>query len=69
LEISAPSLAAYIVIVMSNSKTGPYYIFYAANVTKIVVSDEELILSLQINLTKLLRVLLRTTADRFDDIK
>jgi hypothetical protein len=40
-----------------------------ANVTKIVVSDEELILSLQINLTKLLRVLLRTTADRFDDIK
>ena len=57
------SIELHIITLAENSVMDP------ANVTKIVVSDEELILSLQINLTKLLRVLLRTTADRFDDIK
>ena len=65
----APLLTAYILMIMANSTTGPYYIFYATNIVKIDSFHWGLILSLQVIVANLLRTPLGIIADRFDKRK
>lgn len=47
-RILVPLLSAYILVIMANSTTSPYYIFYATNIVKLDSLQWGLILSLQI---------------------
>jgi MFS family permease len=65
----APILTAYILIIIANSMTGPYYIFYVTNIAKMDSLQWGLILSLQVIFANVLRTPLGMIADRFDKRK
>ncbi len=65
----APLVAAYILVAMANSTTGPYYIFYATDIAKLDTFHWGLILTLQVIFANMLRTPLGMIADRFDKRK
>jgi MFS family permease len=68
-KILLPLLIAYILVMMANSTTSPYYIFYATKVVEINSFQWGLIVSLQIIFANLIRTPLGMIADRFDKRK
>jgi MFS family permease len=68
-KILLPLLIAYILVMMANSTTSPYYIFYATKVVEINSFQWGLIVSLQIIFANLVRTPLGMIADRFDKRK
>jgi MFS family permease len=65
----APILTAYILVIISNSMTGPYYIFYVTNIVRMDSLQWGVILSLQVVFANMLRTPLGMIADRFDKRK
>jgi len=68
-KVLAPLLAAYGLVVMANSITGPYFIFYATNVAKMDSFHWGLILSLQVILANIIRTPLGMVVDKIDKKK
>ena len=64
-----PLLAAYVLVIVANSATSPYLIFYGTTVAKLDSFQWGMILSLQLVFANLIRTPLGIVSDRFDKRK
>lgn len=64
-----PLLAAYVLVIVANSTTSPYLIFYGTTVAKLDSFQWGMILSLQLVFANLVRTPLGIVSDRFDKRK
>ncbi len=64
-----PLLAAYVLVIVANSITGPYLIFYGTTIAKLDTFQWGLILSIQFLFANLIRTPLGVVSDRFDKRK
>lgn len=64
-----PLLSAYVIVILANSTTGPYLIFYATSIARLDSFQWGIILSLQILFANLIRTPLGLVSDRFDKKK
>lgn len=64
-----PLLAAYVLVIVANSTTGPYLIFYGTTIAKLDSFQWGLILSLQLLFANLIRTPLGVLSDRFNKRK
>ena len=64
-----PLLAAYVLVIIANSTTSPYLIFYGTTIAKLDSLQWGMILSLQLVFANLIRTPLGIVSDRFDKKK
>ncbi|MDE1763293.1 MAG: MFS transporter [Thaumarchaeota archaeon] len=64
-----PLLSAYVLVIVANSTTGPYLIFYGTAIAKLDSFQWGIILSLQLLLANIIRTPLGIVSDRFDKKK
>lgn len=64
-----PLLSAYVLVIIANSTTSPYLIFYGITVAKLDSFQWGIILSMQILFANLIRTPLGIVSDRFDKKK
>jgi len=64
-----PLLAAFVLVIVANSTTGPYLIFYGTTIAKLDSFEWGVILSLQLVFANLVRTPLGLVSDRFDKKK
>ena len=64
-----PLLAAYVLVIIANSTTSPYLIFYGTTIAKLDSFQWGMILSLQLVFANIIRTPLGIVSDRFDKRK
>ncbi len=64
-----PLLAAYVLVIVANSTTSPYLIFYGTTIAKLDSFQWGIILSLQLVFANIIRTPLGIVSDRFDKRK
>ncbi len=68
-KLLIPLLAAYLLVILANSTTGSYLIFYATNIVKLDTFQWGIILSSQLLLANLIRTPLGIISDKFEKRK
>ncbi len=68
-KVLIPLLSAYVLVIVANSITGPYLIFYGTAIAKLDTFQWGVILSMQLLFANLVRTPLGIVSDRFDKRK